>query len=151
MAQIHLFAKGHDNVAGLTALYDIDPPLFRLYKLDIMTIWHPYSEQVVDASLRTHGLGLPSVEYVFQVLSEAELKLIRDTFFDGGELDSEVTIQTYDKELMAALAFNATLHWPNLNEMTHDRAHWRDVHLIATELQLLSGFSSGFDPLAFGV
>ncbi len=151
MATQHLFAKGHGNLSGLVALYDLAPPLFRLYQIDCRTIWRPYAERVRDASLRDIPLGLPSVIFVFPVVSDAELRLLRTTFFDGDNLEAAVTIQTYDYDYLAWLPYNGLMRWPDLNDLEHDRGHWRDVQLEVAELRLISGFDDGFDPLAFGV
>jgi hypothetical protein len=83
------------------------------------------------------------------VLSPEELDLLRTTFFDGPALQADVTTQTLDKDLGVFLPFNGVMRWPQ--EKTWDRGAWRDVRLPVTDLVLISGFSDGFEILAFGV
>jgi hypothetical protein len=149
MANQHLFAKGQNNLAGLAALHTLAPPLFRLYRMDLLTEWAGQVEVVADANLDGVRIGPPSFTVILPVVTPEELDLLRTTFFDGQALQADVTTQTLDKDLGVFLPFNGIMRWPL--EKTWDRGAWRDVRLPVTDLQLISGFSSGFDPLAFGV
>jgi hypothetical protein len=149
MANQHLFAKGQNNLAGLAALHTLQPPLFRLYRMDLLTEWAGQVEVIADANLNGVRLGPPSVTLILPVITPDELDLLRTAFFDGQALQADVTAQTLDKDLNVFLPFNGIMRWPL--EKQWDRGAWRDVRLPVTDLQLISGFSSGFDPLAFGV
>jgi hypothetical protein len=148
MANQHLFAKGKDNLGGLAALHTLNPPLFRRYRMDLLTEWAGQVDLVPDANLNAVRIGPPSVVVILPVVVPDELELLRVTFFDGQALQTDVTVQTLDKDLDAFLPFNGTLRWPQ--EKTWDRGAWRDVRLPVTDLALISGFSNGFDVLAFG-
>lgn len=150
VATQHLFAKGHNNVGGLKALHSIAPPLFDRYQIDIRTQWKPYVERVRSAAGIDIALGLPTVIFIFPVMSDAELRLLRTTFFDSLQQTAPVTVQTYDYDMLAWLTFNGQMHYPDMNELTHDRGQWTDVMLEISDLQLVSAFDEGFDALAFG-
>jgi hypothetical protein len=149
MANQHLFAKGKDNLAGLAALHTLAPPLFRRYRMDLLTEWSGQVDLVPDANLNAVRLGPPSFQVVLPVLLPIELDQLRISFFDGEALQADVTVQTLDKDLNRFLPFNGIMRWPQ--EKTWDRGAWRDVKLPVTDLVLISGFSSGFDVLGFGV
>jgi hypothetical protein len=148
MANQHLFARGRDNQAGLAALHTLAPPLFRRYRMDLLTEWAGQVEIVPDANLNGVRIGPPSVVVILPVVVPDELELLRTTFFDGQALQTDVTVQTLDKDVNVFLPFNGVLRWPQ--EKTWDRGAWRDVRLPVTDLVLISGFSNGFDVLAFG-
>jgi hypothetical protein len=149
MANRHLFAKGKDNLAGLAALHTLNPPLFRRYRMDLLTEWSGQVDLVPDANLNGVRIGPPSFQVVLPVLLPDELELLRLSFFNGQALQADVTVQTLDKDLNVFLPFNGIMRWPQ--EKTWDRGAWRDAKLPVTDLQLISGFSSGFEILAFGV
>ncbi|GAB4434131.1 MAG: hypothetical protein Kow00120_00260 [Anaerolineae bacterium] len=149
MATQYAFAPGHDNTAGLRGLHELQPPLFKLYRLDLKCRWHAWTERIRTADGRFVGQGLPWIEITFPVLSAAEKRLLRTTFFAAGEESAPITVRTLNDDLEAYLIYNGWMHWPETLE--RDRGHYRDVLLVVDHVQLRSGFSSGFDPLGFGV
>ena len=152
MAMQTLFAAGHDQVGALQALHTLQPPLFKRYRLDLRTEWRGADDVRPDHTGASLLVGLPSSVVVFPVLTPAELELLRATFFGGTGQEAAVTVQVLNKDLGAFLIYNGTLRWPNLrDEAEYDRGVWRTVRLRLTELVQRTGFSSGFDPLAWGV
>lgn len=152
MAIQYLFAAGHDQVGALQALHTLQPPLFKRYRMDLRTEWRSADDTRPDHTGASLLVGLPSSVVVFAVLTPAELELLRVTFFGGTGQEADVTAQVLNKDLGAFLIYNGTLRWPNLrDEAEYDRGVWRGVRLRLTELVQRTGYSSGFDPLAFGV
>ena len=148
MSTQHLFAKAHDNVAGLVALHTLTPPLFGRYMLDMQTEWHSEGEIVLDANLAAVPIGPPWVVFVLQAITNAEWLLLRSTLWDGQAKSGPVTIQTLNKDLNTYLPYNGTAYDP---EKEPGLGGWKNVRLTVSELELISGFSAGFDELAFGV
>lgn len=154
MSSQHLFAPGHDNQGGLVGLHELLPPLFKLYRADgPLAAWQSQVERVLDGSRQLRRVGLPLVTFTFQVITPAEAALLHSTFYAGDPygLDADVTIQTYDADLGTWLPYNGTLRWPERFSSGPPRlGSWDAVDLVVDDLVRITGFSSGFDPLAFG-
>jgi len=149
MASQFKFAPNHDNTAGLLGLHELQPPLFKLYRVDLKCGWRAYAERVRGGDLRFTGLGLPWVEVELPVISAAERQLLRSTFFSSGDLSVPVTIQTLNEDYETYLIYNGWMHWPE--DLERDRGHYRTANLLIDQLKHYSAFSSEFNPLEFGV
>lgn len=151
MTMQHLFAAGWNNVAGLTALHQISPPLFDFYRDDVVSEWHGAEEFVLNGERERVPVGLPWVAYTFPALLLTERQLMRTTFFVGTARQANVTIQTYNEDLNAFLRYNGVMRWPDSADVQRHSDMFWDYRIVIDSLRLYSGFSSGVDPLGFGV
>lgn len=122
-------ANTHNNVANLKALWQLSPPLFRIYRGDLLTQWHEGEERVLNGNREWVWIGLPWCAWIFFRLTRAEMLYLRKMF------GKSVTICTLDKGANEWKNFNATLLLPDLNEQAKwDTDEWLDVRVEFRDL-----------------
>jgi hypothetical protein len=101
-------ADGHDNAEGLTALEDLEPPLFAAYAEGLLSEWHESEARTWSGDRRVVPVGRAWVAWRFFRLTTDEMTYLRENF------GAAVTIRTLDKGANAFATFNATLALPDL-------------------------------------
>jgi hypothetical protein len=120
-------AAGHNNTAGLVNVEDIAPPGDRAF-------YPPsaYSSYNVGAiRLRLDGTaytaGMPSVEWLFDVMTRAQWRYLQDTYTVGGNSHSgKVTVRTRDMD-GAYTNYNAVMILPRLVDLERSFTLYRRV------------------------
>ena len=121
-------ADGHDNDAGLTALAELDPPLFAAYSDGPVTEWHENEARVWSGNRQLVPVGRAWVVWRFFRLSRDEMLHLRENF------SAAVTIRTLDKSADAFANFNATLVLPDPS-LGWDADGWSDVRVEFRDLE----------------
>jgi hypothetical protein len=137
-------AANHHNTAGLLALHDISPPLFKRYKGDVRHIWHDYEARVRDGRRGWKWIGRPWIEILLQALTESEKGLLRSTFCPGTAENAPVTVYCYNQRVQAWIPYNGTFHWPGDGQSEWYLEGWRGTVIVIDDLQPISAHSDGF-------
>lgn len=128
-------ALNHDNTAGLTPIYALQPPLFARYRAGaIQTEWHAYEGREWAANHVWRSYGKAWVAWQLYALSVAELALLKT--YEGN-----VTITTRDKGDGDWKNYNGILQVVDLNENARWRAgggRWEFVRVEIRDLEELS-------------
>ncbi len=148
MTTLEKLAPGHNNTAGLLALWELQPPLFENYRLDVLTEWHGCESRVRAADRSWKTLGRPYVDILLAAITVAERQLLRSTYCPGQT--APVTIQTLNKDLDLVRIYNGTLEWMDNEQEVYTQGAWTEVRLRISDLILYSPFSRAFSPYDFG-
>jgi len=111
-------ANGHNNEIWLSEIADLDPPLFREFRSDLLTEWSDAESWVQNGLDELVPIGLPADNWIFYRLSPVELQYLKSNF------GTQVTIYTYDKGNHAWKTFNATLFAIRIMEKGAGSARW---------------------------
>ena len=130
--EIQALASGYGNVANLTPLHQMSPPLFGLYKDYVNQEFLAQEGLTRSGSRRTIKIGLPSVTWTFISLTQAEYQYLRANYVTG--TDALVTIRTYDDEAAEWKNYNATMLKP---QGEFDGIYWNTVRVEFTDLREL--------------
>lgn len=121
-------ADGHDNDGDLTALAELDPPLFAAYAEGIVTEWHASEARIWSGDRQLVPVGRAWVIWRFFRLTRDEMAYLRENF------GAAVTIRTLDKGADAFANFNATLVLPDPAQ-GWDADGWSDVRVEFRDLE----------------
>lgn len=146
-------AAGNDNLGSLQTLYELGQSsgLFVRYRFrDPLTEWRDQEARARDGTRAFIPIGAAWCVWVFQALTMAEYNLLKTTYCYG-VLSAPVTLRTYNKTLNAYLNYNGQMNWPGEDERSWVSGDWANVRIVFDNLRLYSGYSSGYDPLAYGV
>lgn len=121
-------ADGHDSEGDLTALAELEPPLFAAYVEGPATEWHESEGRVWSGDRRLVPVGRGWVVWRFFRLTPDEMAYLRDSF------GAQVTIRTLDKGAGAFGNFNATLVLPDPAQ-GWDADGWSDVRVEFRDLE----------------
>ena len=123
-------AEGHDNVAGLTALEALDPPLFAAYGEGLLSEWHDSEAREWSGDRRLVPVGRAWVAWRFFRLTRDEMAYLRANF------GAAVTIRTLDKGADGFANFNATLVLPDM-AVGWEADGWNDGRVELRDLEAL--------------
>lgn len=124
-------ADNNNNVAGLTALADIDPPLFEAYagRGTVLTEWRDSEEVERDANKNVVLLGNPYVQLRLFGVSIEERLLLKG--YEG-----PVTVHLYNKSTAAWGDYNGILEMPISDSRWSDGSnYWQEVQITIRDLE----------------
>lgn len=120
-------APDWDNFEALKAWRELDEPHFRHYRFPVKTEWYESEGEDFDSTSYPKQRGLPRLVWVFGVLTEDELQILR-------AFPREVTVYAYDKTAKAWKYFNGECFIERLTPENWRQDHWISIRFHVTQL-----------------
>lgn len=129
-------APGQNNVAGLKALHELNPPLFDMYTPGPFYEWVDAAREIAgDMTWKT--VGTDEVRIMLDAITYAEWAELRTTFFTSG-LQADVTVQVWNPSLGATATYNAVMIKPRMGEAAFmTLGALTDVELRIVEMEVI--------------